>query len=201
MNAVEVFADVVCPFTHAGLRRLFAERARRRSTRPIRVRAWPLERINGKPLDPALVEHEIEGLHSVAPNAFRGFDRATFPKTSMPAFGLAAAGYAIDDPTGETVSLALRYALFEHGADIGRADVIDCIARELRVPQLDEAAAEAAVREDWERGKALGVLGSPHFFDGARNWFCPTLEIAHLGEIFDVSCRSDLAEFYDEVFV
>src|SRR5262245_18171405 len=46
---IEVFADVVCPFTHVGLRRLvgYRERAQREDV-AIRVRAWPLELVNGE---------------------------------------------------------------------------------------------------------------------------------------------------------
>ena len=35
-------------------------------------------------------------------------------------------------------------------------------------------------RSDWERGKAHGVQGSPHFFAGDHDWFCPTLLIRQM---------------------
>src|SRR5206468_3084962 len=48
---IEVFADVRCPFTHVGLTRFVARRHElgRREPR-LRVRAWPLELVNGEPL-------------------------------------------------------------------------------------------------------------------------------------------------------
>ena len=45
---VEIFADVTCPFTHVGLR-LVADRLTQLGA-VCRVRAWPLEWVNGEPL-------------------------------------------------------------------------------------------------------------------------------------------------------
>jgi predicted DsbA family dithiol-disulfide isomerase len=195
---IEVFADMVCPFTHVGLRRL--SEARRTAGRPIavRVRAWPLESINGKPLAADLVSREIEGLReTVAPELFAGFDPDTFPETSIPAFGLAAAAYALDDTTGESVSLALRDALFEEGLDITDGVVLDTIGRRFGVERLRDGDAAAAVEADWERGKARHVEGSPHFFVGTRDWFCPSLEIAHQGGRYEIQVADDtLRDFY-----
>ena len=48
MRTIEVFADVLCPFTHVGLRAVAEQRARAgRDDVVIRVRAWPLELVNG----------------------------------------------------------------------------------------------------------------------------------------------------------
>src|SRR5689334_4372302 len=114
MSRIEVYADVVCPFTHVGLRRLAEARLDHGARVSIRVRAWPLECINGAPLAPELAAREIEALRSeVAPQLFAGFDPAAFPRSSIPAFGLAAAAYAVDDEVGLAVSLALREAVFE----------------------------------------------------------------------------------------
>ena len=57
MKTVEVFADVLCPFTHVGLHTLSDRRGERGLDEPrLRIRAWPLELINGRPLDPHHVE-------------------------------------------------------------------------------------------------------------------------------------------------
>lgn len=54
-DTVEVFADLGCPFTHVGLRRLLARRAELARDEPVLlVRAWPLELVNGQPLAPAV---------------------------------------------------------------------------------------------------------------------------------------------------
>src|SRR5690349_9800218 len=119
MTSIEVFAEVACPFTHVSLRRVVAERTARGSPRLLRVRAWPLQMVNDAPLDAGLVTEEVSVLReTVASGLFAGFDRALMPKSSVLAFGLAAAGYAIDDVHGEAVSLAMRDALFEEGRDI-----------------------------------------------------------------------------------
>ena len=95
---IEVYAEVGCPFTHVGLHRLLQQRDARGSDVRVRVRAWPLEWVNNRPLDPGFVAREVDALReTVAPDLFYGFDPATFPATSIPAFGLAAAAYSLDD--------------------------------------------------------------------------------------------------------
>lgn len=198
MSRIEVFADIVCPFTHVGLRRLVEARDARGSAATIRVRAWPLELINGSPLDPKLVAEEIEALCAhVSPQLFRGFDTATFPRTSMPAFALVGAAYAASDARGEAVSLAVRNAVFEHGLDVSDPSVIARMAASFGVEPLAPAVAEEAVRRDWDRGKERGVRGSPHFFVGDLDWFCPTLSVRHDNGAFDVhDAEASTRDFY-----
>jgi predicted DsbA family dithiol-disulfide isomerase len=182
----------MCPFTHVGLRRLSEARRARDMSPPIRVRAWPLELVNGAPLDPDLAAKEIAALREqVAPDLFAGFDAATFPRTSIPAFGLVAAAYTVDDLTGEMVSLAVRDALFEQGHDISDYDVLRAIGRPFGVEPFGCMMAESVARTDWERGKARGVQGSPHFFVGDRGWFCPSLDINHVGERFEIQIADE----------
>ena len=198
MTRIEVYADIVCPFTHVGLRRLSEARHQRGIARPLRVRAWPLEWINGTPLGADLLAREIEALREdVAPDLFAGFDAALFPLTSIPALGLAAAAYAVDDTTGAAMSMALRDALFEQGENIADPDVLCDIGRRFDLDLPDRETSERAVRSDWERGKERGVQGSPHFFVGDRGWFCPSLDISHVGERFDVRVADDrMRDFY-----
>jgi len=202
VTRIEVFADIVCPFTHVGLRRLSEARRSRETSPSVRVRAWPLEWLNGAPLDPAVVVREIDALRArVAPDLFAGFDAATFPRTSIPAFGLAAAAYAVDDLTGEVLSLALRDALFERGRDVSDDDVLRTIGQPFGIEPLAHIAAESAIRTDWERGQARDVKGSPHFFVGDRGWFCPTLDISHEGQRFDVQvAEATMRDFYAAAF-
>jgi predicted DsbA family dithiol-disulfide isomerase len=182
---IEAFADVVCPFTHVGLRRIAAERdARGRSDMALVCRAWPLELVNGAPLDPDLVAAEITALRaSVAPDLFAGFDPARFPRTSIPALSLADAAYRAGTATGERLSLALRSALFEEGRDLEDPEVLDRLATGVGLgPEVVTGAfadGGAAVRADWREGSERGVLGSPHFFVDGAGMFCPTLRIAH----------------------
>lgn len=204
MNTVEVFADVLCPFTHVGLHTLIDRRAERGLAEPtLRIRAWPLQLINGKPLDPDHIDAEITALRgSVRPDLFRGFSVETFPKTSMTAFALAAAADQTGDAVvSETVGMALRDAVFEQGLDIGRPEVVAEIAARFGLHPLDADATDAAVRADWNEGRGRGVVGSPHFFTGAASWFCPGLAISRddVGN-FIVAWKQGSKNFVDSVF-
>ena len=107
MTVVEVFADVCCPFTHVGLCRLVQRRRELGSDIVLRVRAWPLELVNGAPLDAGLIAEEVEELRQqVAPDLFARFEVTRFPPTSLPALGLAAAAYRRDACVGRASQLA-----------------------------------------------------------------------------------------------
>ena len=174
---ITVFADTCCPFTHVGLRRLVARRDAEHPEFRLRVRAWPLELVNGEPLHPDLIAEEAAELREqVDHDAFAQFDVSRFPSTSIPSLALAAAAYERGLEVGEQVSLALRRALFEEGRDIADPAVLAAVAA---AHGLESPAARhvAAVRSDWEDGGRRGVQGSPHFFAGASSFFCPLLDI------------------------
>lgn len=205
MSTVEVFADVLCPFTHVGLRTLIDRRRERQLTEPrLRIRAWPLEVVNGKPLDAHHVGAEITALRaSVRPDLFAGFSVDTFPATSMVAFALTAAADRTGDPLLiEEVGIALRSAVFEEGLDIGRREVVAPIADRFGLEPLTVDATSAAVHADWEEGRSRGVIGSPHFFtDDGGSWFCPGLSISRddVGN-FVVAWKEGTEAFVDRVF-
>jgi len=201
-SRIEVFADIVCPFTHVGLRRLAETRLSLNAPTRMRIRAWPLEWVNGAPGAYDVARAEADALReAVAPDLFAGLNERTWPRTSIPAFGLAAAAYNVDDSVGEAVSLALREALFEHGLNVADADVLRAIGARYDVEPVDARTSEAAVRSDLERGKARAVKGSPHFFVGDRDWFCPSLDIHHAGDRLDVTVDGDtMREFYAAAF-
>lgn len=195
---IEVFADIVCPFTHVELRRLVERRTAAGRTAPVlHVRAWPLELVNGEPLAGDLVGEEIVALREqVAADLFVGFDAARFPSTSLPALTLTAAAYRRSAQLGEDVALAFRDALFEEGADIADPDVLAGIATAsgLDVPEVGD---RVAIMADLDEGRRRGVQGSPHFFLGAESFFCPSLDITrvhgHLQVAFDATRFEDFA--------
>lgn len=209
MRTVEVFADVLCPFTHVGLHTLIDRRAERGRAEPrLRIRAWPLELVNCAPLDAGHIAAEVSALRaSVRPDLFGGFSGAAFPTTSMAAFALSAAADRTADPVLiEDVGMALRDAVFEHGLDVGDPAVVGPIAARFGLEPLDPEATTAAVRADWDEGRARGVVGSPHFFTGhddaaGGSWFCPGLDISRddLGN-FVVNWKHGTAAFVDSVF-
>jgi predicted DsbA family dithiol-disulfide isomerase len=179
LRTIEVFADVRCPFAHVGLRRIIGQRQARGLDLPLLIRAWPLELVNGEPLDGELVAKEIDALRAqIAPDLLTGFDRARFPSTSIPALALSAGAYAIRPEIGERVALALRWALFEEGKDIASVEVLLDIAQGAGIA-LPRNCEVDRVREDLAEGRARGVIGSPHFFIGDTGYFCPTLDITH----------------------
>jgi predicted DsbA family dithiol-disulfide isomerase len=205
MRTIEVFADVLCPFTHVGLRTLVDRRGGRSLKEPrLLIRAWPLELINGKPLDPHHIDAEISALRaSVRPDLFAGFSVDAFPNTSMAAFALTAAADRAGDPVlVEEVGMALRNAVFEEGLDIGRPENVEPIADRFGLEPLDAEATSAAVRADWDEGRARGVIGSPHFFtDDGGSWFCPGLAISRddVGN-FVIAWKQGTEAFVERVF-
>jgi predicted DsbA family dithiol-disulfide isomerase len=177
---IEVFADIWCPFAHVGLRALEEQRARAgRSDVAIWVRAWPLELVNGTPLDPTVTWEHAEDLQDqVAPDLFSHLDVDRFPTSTLEAMALALANraYRTELGLGERVSFALRDALFEEGRDISDPMMLEYLAHDLGVVMSDETD-RAAVLADWDEGRRRGVRGSPHFFCGGTDVFCPTLDI------------------------
>jgi predicted DsbA family dithiol-disulfide isomerase len=176
---IEVFADLWCTFAHVGLR--MAADQRRQSGREdvvFVVRAWPLELVNGTPMDAQKVgEHVHELQEHVAPQLFRHVDLEHFPSTTLPGLALVARAYRHELRLGERAAFLLRDALFEHGQDIGDTVVLQRLADELGCGMPD-ALDDAAVLDEYAGGQRRGVVGSPHWFHGDGNVFCPALEIA-----------------------
>lgn len=178
MSSLEVFADVRCPFAYVGLRRVLDRRERDGTGPTLVIRAWPLELVNGSPMDAKATGEKIAAIREqLAPDLFVGFDVDSFGDSSLPAMALTTAAYRHDLQTGEAVAMAVREALFEHGQDVTDPDVLSAIGSAHGV-SVDESDHEK-VLVDWEEGKSLGVIGSPHFLVQDKGYFCPGLEISH----------------------
>ena len=172
-----MFADIWCPFAHVGLRAIEEQRARAGRTEvAIWVRAWPLELVNGAPLDPTVTGACRGSADQVAPDLFSHLDVDRFPTSTLEALALANRAYRTDLQVGERVSFALRDALFEEGRDISDPVTLEYLAHDLGVVMPDETD-RAAVLADWHEGTRRGARGSPHFFCGDADVFCPTLDI------------------------
>jgi len=201
-DLVEVFADVACPFTHVGLRRLVAARRERGLVRPVfRVRAWPLEWVNGVALQGADLVPKVVALRAaVAPGLFDGFDQRTFPASTVPAMESEAAAYRCSAEVGERFSLAVRDALFEQGEDVSDPQVLQWIRRQHGVPE-PMAADRLSVRSDFAEGLQRGVIGSPHFFTPHGDAFCPSLRVTHDDDTITVAFdERRFQSFADDVF-
>lgn len=185
---IEVFADIVCPFAYVGLRRWVERRQELgRDDVRLRVRAWPLEVVNGSPMDPVATAHKVAELQrQVAPKLFAHFDPDNFPVTTLPALALTNAAYRKDIITGESVALRLRTLLFDEGRNISQRDVLDGVARQFELPTVTGADTEA-VLADHREGVERGVVGSPFFFlPGREGAFCPSLDISRRGDRLDI---------------
>lgn len=156
--------------------------------------------MNGEPTGRELVIEEIEELRArVAPDLFTGFDPSTWPTTSMPAFALAAHAYERDDGCGERVSLALRSALFEKGRDISDSQILAAIAAEEGI-DLPDLADDSSARRDWAASKERGVQGSPHYFVGDDDYFCPSFDIERVDDELRINPDPEgFQEFVDRV--
>lgn len=202
-RVVEVFADVVCPFTHVGLRRFVQARAEAGATEVVlRVRAWPLELVNGEPLDADFVAEEIADLRAqVAGDLFTGFDPAAFPSSTIGLLGLVEVAYEQGLTTGESVSLALRDALFERGRPVADPAVLAAIAADHGITPPDAETAAALVEASWAAGQERGVIGSPHFFLSDDSWFCPGLDIERQGHHLHIEAdEGPFREFLTQAF-
>ena len=203
MKAIQVYADVWCPFAHVGLRCVVERRAQlEREDVLLDIRAWPLELVNGTPLDPDTTARHVRDLQAqVAPGQFTHFDPQHFPTTSLPALACIHAAYRKDLRTGEAVSFALRNALFEDGLDISRQDVLLEVANAHGVGPSTEEDKRSIV-SDWKEGVQRGVKGSPHLFCGDHDVFCPSLDISKDGDgHVDVKTNlDDLDAFLGECF-
>lgn len=202
MPSIEVFADVSCPFAYVGLRAFAARRRELATTEPLlRVRAWPLELVNGDPVTGEHLAPEIEALQaSVAPHLFAGFDPDRFPTTTLPALAASAAAARHSPEAGDAFALAVREALWEEGRDISDQAVLDELTARVGVSRATDDD-RAAVDADLAEGRQRGVVGSPHWFTPDGDFFCPSLDIHKDESGFDVRFdRAGFERFIDAAF-
>jgi predicted DsbA family dithiol-disulfide isomerase len=200
-STLEVFADITCPFTHVGLKQVVGHVAEMSEPVDVLVRAWPLEWVNGSPLDVEAVLVKAAALSDqLGVDDFRGLRADRWPATTIPALELAAAAYARDAATGLAVSMELRAALFEQGVDVADPDALALIAAAHHL-DADDPELERSIRSDYEAGQRRGVRGSPHFFMGDDDFFCPALDLGHDAD-GHLTARFDsamLADFFARV--
>lgn len=198
MTTVEVFADISCPFTHIGLRQIVAELD---TSTAILVRAWPLEWVNGAPLDAASVQAKIDVLRrQLDTDSFGGLSTKYWPRTTVPALNLVASAYEQGWRIGLRTSLDVRDALFERGENIGDLDVLAALAAANGLPAPEMSPAQQ-VNDDYAEGRRRGVKGSPDFWLGGEEFFCPSLQLGHDSD-GDLTAQFDtngLARFISQV--
>jgi predicted DsbA family dithiol-disulfide isomerase len=176
MAAIDVFADITCPFAYVGLHHVIDHIAELDRPVSVVVRSWPLEWVNGSGLAVDGVETKAAALREqLGVDLFNGLAPDRWPSSTIPALALAAAAYDLDSATGLAVSLELRTALFELETDISDIGALREIARAHGI-EFDPGD-DRAVRADYEAGRARGVKGSPHYFVADTDFFCPALDL------------------------
>ncbi|MBU6329019.1 MAG: DsbA family protein [Acidobacteria bacterium] len=182
-TSIDVFADIWCPFAHIGLR--CAREQLDAAGRPdvvLRIRPWPLELVNSAPMDPDRTTAHIAHLrHQIDDTRFVGFRVETFPTSTIEPLALTERAYVVDPQVGEAMAFALREALFERGIDISDPEAIAALAAEHGIDPPGPEDREAVIAS-WHEGQARGVKGSPHFFCGDAEMFCPSLDITRPAE-------------------
>jgi len=203
VTRIEVFADVTCPFAHVGLRKVVGLLAGSDQDVEIVVRAWPLEWVNGVVLESDGVAVKARALTDQLGVAdFDGFDPSAWPTTTVPALNLVAAAYDRGLSDGLSMSLRLRAALFADGLNIGQPDVLAGIAAEYGLDHWVYATEPSAqVQLDYDEGRQRGVRGSPDFWVGEAEFFCPALTLGHDddGALVSDFDPEGLEQFIDQV--
>lgn len=201
MQTVEVYADISCPFTHVGLKRVAQHVRAMSEPAEVILRAWPLEWVNGAPLDVDAVLVKAAALaDQLGVDDFVGLRADAWPTSTIPALNIAASAYERDPATGLAVSLELRVALFERGEDVSDPEVLARIASAHDLP-APSGGTSAAVQADYDGGLARGVEGSPHFFVASDDFFCPALDLGHDAD-GHLTARFDsdmLADFFSRI--
>ncbi len=176
MPTPTIETDIDCPFTHVGLKVTVAEIDAQNIPVDLHVRAWPLEWVDGSPLDVDGVAAKVTALKAeLAVDDFGGLRRDRWPYTTLPALNLGDATYQRDAATGLAVSFLLRRLLFEEGLDVSDQQVLADVADDFALP----APPTAATAGDYAEGTRRGVRGSPDFWIEGRKFFCSSLEIGH----------------------
>ncbi len=111
-----------------------------------------------------------------------------------------AAAYRQGVEVGERFSLAVRHALFEDGLDVSDDEVLKMLYQSTGSSEPTDGD-RSAVWEDLSEGRRRGVVGSPHFFTAKGDFFCPSLDIAHGHNGYEVSFdRAGFERFVAAVF-
>lgn len=178
-KVLEVFSDYVCPWCYLGTARI--ERLKKEHGVQVKLVHFPLH--PDTPQEGRTLEALFEG---------RGYDIPKMQaemRARMQAEGLAygdrkmtfnsrlaqeLAAWAVSQPGGEAIHDALFRAYFVDGRNIGDAEVLLGISRQLKLDEtqarevLEKRTHKAAVDADWEKSRQYGVTGVPTFVIGNR---------------------------------
>lgn len=175
-GTIAIFSDLICPFTHITMHRLFTARTRLGLDDTIRFRhhAFPIELLNATPGTRHGSDSEIPALGPLEPDAqwqiWQGPDYH-YPNSVLLAFEAVQAATAQSLRIGENYDRALRQAFWGQSRPIQMHHELLAIAN--TIDDLDTAALAAALRqgtyraavfEDFDLASTDTVTMSPHLF-------------------------------------
>jgi predicted DsbA family dithiol-disulfide isomerase len=192
-GTVVVFADLLCPFAHVAVHRLWTTRSRLGLDDAVvfEMRAFPLELFNG-PGTRIGSDSEVPVLGRLEPGAGWQLWNSPdwhYPNTVLLAFEAVHAAREQGRHAGETLDRALRRAFWADSRSIGHHSVILDVARAAGLDDMRLAAALAdgrarsAVFDDYAVAGSDLVSTSPHVFlpDGT-SYVNPGVEVRWQGE-------------------
>ena len=200
---IEVFADVWCPFAYVGLLRLFELREvsgswRRRHPGPGLAARARQRRAHGGG------QGRGERGHAQGPGgppALRRPLRGLLPDDDAARPGPRRVGLRAQLGHGGGRQPPRPPPALRGGSRRLEPEVLAQVAGELGI-EPGSAASEAAVLESLEEGRRRGVIGSPHFFCGELESFCPSLEISRddAGVLLVAPTQPSLTAFVERCF-
>jgi predicted DsbA family dithiol-disulfide isomerase len=174
-GTIQIWSDLLCPFAHVALHRLFTARENLGLTERVRFdhRTFALELFNGPHPRPG-TDSEAVGLGQIAPEAgFRLWSAADwlYPSTVLLAAEAVHAAKAQGPRSSEDLDRALRKAFWMESRSIGHRQVILDVAAEtstvdasVLAEALDSGAYRSALMADHAIASTDAITGSPHLF-------------------------------------
>ncbi len=194
-GTIVIYSDLICPFSHIAVHRLFETRERLGLVDQVRLdhHAFPIELLNGGPGTRHGSDSEIPALGHLEPEAgwqlWQGPDYH-YPNTVLLAFEAVHAAKEQGLAQSEELDRALRHAFWANSATIQIhatileiAATVDGLDVEGLAASLAAGSARNAVFADYEMAKTDAVSMSPHLFlpDGT-NHTNPGLEVHWQGD-------------------
>ena len=175
-NTIAVFSDLICPFAHVAIHRLFEARTRLGLDDLVRIdhHAFPIELLNAAPGTRHGSDSEVPVLGALEPDAgwqlWQGPDYH-YPNTVLLAFEAVQAVKAQSIEASERFDRALRRAFWAGSRPIHMHHELIAVARDVDgvdASRLDDALRtgthRADVHRDLDTVRSGAVTMSPHLF-------------------------------------
>ena len=194
-GTIVIFSDLICPFSHIAVHRLFVTRARLGLDETLRFdhHAFPIELLNGTPGTRHGSDSEIPALGPLEPDAgwqiWQGPDYH-YPNTVLLAFEAVQAAKRQGLAQSERLDRALRRAFWGdsatiqlHATIIAIASTVDGLDADRLAADLAEGVGRVELFADLKLAQSEAVAMSPHLFlpDGSSHTN-PGLEVHWQGD-------------------